>query len=322
MAGRTVDGKPLEAFISDGQRALIPEESGNAINGLGEAAPRRPSPIYWHSRRRRHVYAPLQMWMLEKTSREVPETAELDSGLGGRGARDRVPQAAQRERNTPAGWARQVKAFALAHEADLVGIARLDPEWVFEGYAVDAPWVVMLGVAMDHAALSEAPEPGSMLEVMRAYNRGTRAARALADWILAGGYAAEAEGSPVAGKITLIPPALACGFGELGKHGSIINRRLGSSFRLASVLTDLPLVADAADAFGVDDFCTHCRLCETACPPDAIAPAPSKPCAGTTNGMSISTGACRTSTRPTAAASASRSVHGAGPAWRRHWRKK
>ena len=29
----------------------------------------------------------------------------------------------------------------------------------------------------------------------------------------------------------MIPAALACGFGELGKHGSIINRELGSSLR-------------------------------------------------------------------------------------------
>jgi len=30
------------------QMALWPAVSGNAINGLGEAAPRRASPIYWH----------------------------------------------------------------------------------------------------------------------------------------------------------------------------------------------------------------------------------------------------------------------------------
>ena len=64
--------------------------------------------------------------------------------------------------------------------------------------------------------------------------------------------------------------ALACGFGELGKHGSIINRTYGSSFRLAAVTTDLPLAPDAPDAFGADDFCTRCQVCRNACPPDAI----------------------------------------------------
>jgi epoxyqueuosine reductase len=74
----------------------------------------------------------------------------------------------------------------------------------------------------------------------------------------------------MAGPINLIPAALACGFGELGKHGSIINRRFGSSFRLASVLTDLPLVADRPDDFGADDFCARCQLCTRSCPPEAI----------------------------------------------------
>ena len=74
----------------------------------------------------------------------------------------------------------------------------------------------------------------------------------------------------MAGPVVLIPPALACGFGELGKHGSIINRQFGSSFRLACVLTDIPLVADRPDTFGADDFCVNCRVCVDACPPDAI----------------------------------------------------
>ena len=51
----------------------------------------------------------------------------------------------------------------------------------------------------------------------------------------------------MAGPVNLIPPALACGFGELGKHGSIINRRYGASFRLASVLTEMPLIEDQQD---------------------------------------------------------------------------
>jgi epoxyqueuosine reductase len=273
MAGRTVDGRLLEPFISDEQRALLPDVSGNALNGLGEAARRRPTAIYWHPPRRNHPFAPVQTWMLQKSSREVPEVADMNNALGGRGAKQRAPKAAPKAVAAPAAWSERIKAFALAHEADLAGIARLDPEWVFEGYDVAALWVVVLGIAMDHAELAKAPEPESVIEVMRAYNRGTRAARALADWILAQGYDAEPEGGPIAGKIAMIPAAIACGFGELGKHGSIINRRLGSSFRLACVLTDLPLAPDPEDRFGVDDFCLHCRLCEDACPPDAIAPA-------------------------------------------------
>ena len=68
----------------------------------------------------------------------------------------------------------------------------------------------------------------------------------------------------------MIPPALAAGLGELGKHGSIINRAYGSSFRLAAVTTNLPLISDVPDNFGADEFCASCRVCARACPPDAI----------------------------------------------------
>jgi NAD-dependent dihydropyrimidine dehydrogenase PreA subunit len=209
--------------------------------------------------------------MLRRTAEEVPETRALDHNLGGRGSKQREPVAAERAAGSPESFTEAVKAFALANEADQVAVAAMKTEWFFEGMAQDLPWIVVMAVRMDHAELAAAPEPPSIIEVMRQYNRGTRAARALADWIRSQGYEADPHGGPTAGPLTLIPPALAAGLGELGKHGSIISRAFGASFRLAGVLTDMPLVADAPDTFGVDEFCMNCRVCEKACPPDAIA---------------------------------------------------
>jgi epoxyqueuosine reductase QueG len=132
--------------------------------------------------------------------------------------------------------------------------------------------VIVLGVAMDHSRLSTAPEATAALEVLEQYKRGTYAAWDLRDWIRQHGYEADGHGGPEGGPLQMLPHALAAGFGELGKHGSIINRRLGSSFRLACVTTDLPLMADERDAFGGDEFCQGCRVCTDACPPGAIGP--------------------------------------------------
>jgi epoxyqueuosine reductase QueG len=178
--------------------------------------------------------------------------------------------AENREEMAAPARADAVKAFALAHEADQVGIAAVDADWVFEGIEMDEPWVIVLGVAMDHAKLATAPTNRAGLEVQAQYNRGTRAARALANHIRGLGWKAEAHGGPWAGPMLLTPAALACGFGELGKHGSIINRTYGSSFRLAAVTTDLPLIGDGVDEFGADDFCASCQVCAKACPPGAI----------------------------------------------------
>lgn len=60
------------------------------------------------------------------------------------------------------------------------------------------------------------------------------------------------------------------GFGELGKHGSLINPAYGASFRPSFVTTDLPLEPDRPHEFGVQDYCESCRLCVNNCPGDAI----------------------------------------------------
>ncbi|NQV79380.1 MAG: 4Fe-4S dicluster domain-containing protein [Alphaproteobacteria bacterium] len=175
-------------------------------------------------------------------------------------------------RRTPAAWSAAVKQEARDLGAELVGVARMQPEWVFDGFDVSQKWAVMLGIAMDHAELRTAPHPRAIAEVVRQYGRGTQVAKRLASWLRAQGWDGFPHGGPDAGPILMIPPALACGFGELGKHGSIINPTLGSSFRLAYVLTDLPLEPGAAEAFGADGFCAHCRVCENACPPVALTP--------------------------------------------------
>lgn len=245
---------------------LFPDVSGNAVNGLGETAPRPPRYVMW-TRPDRIAHGRVQ--------KHVNDSYEAHPKLAGAfsGPERRVPPApiaAERRVDTPENWSRRVKEFALAHQADIVGSARVNPLWVFEGAKAHLPFVVVLGVTMEHAELAKAPSVESPAEVAKQYNRGTRAAKSLADFIRTQGYDAEGHGGPGAGPLQLVPAALAAGFGELGKHGSIINRRFGSSFRLAGVLTDLPLVADRPDDIGAEDFCASCQVCTNACPPAAI----------------------------------------------------
>ena len=248
-----------------------PGLSGNAVNGVGERAPRRPSPIFWH-RPDKEAFGRLQERVVARFN-SVGIYHDVYAH-GDRGPKKPDPVAAARVDQPAAAWTRIVKDFALANEADLVGIARVDPQWIFEGYELADPFVIVLGITMDHAILSQVPStaehPEGQLEVAVAYNRGTRAAMKLANFVRAQGWDASAHSGPWASMFSMMPAALACGFGELGKHGSLINRVHGSSFRLAAVTTALPLVPDAPDAFGADDFCTRCQVCRNACPPDAI----------------------------------------------------
>jgi ferredoxin len=248
--------------------AKMPAElSGNTINGLSEVDRRSPSPIMWHQPKRIPEFAAIQQHVNDRYESEPLLTGVFDTP----DRRDPpVPIGDVPEKDSAESWTARVKDFALANEADLVGIAPVDQHNVFQGFTVSNPWVIVLGVYMDHDELSKAPEAEAAAEVAKQYNRGNRAAKTLQNWIRGLGHDAHGHGGPGAGPIQLIPSALRAGFGELGKHGSIINRQLGSSLRLAGVTTDLPLVPDQQDVFGADDFCTSCQICTNACPPDAI----------------------------------------------------
>lgn len=251
---------------------LLPAVSGNTVNGLGETVVRRPSPFFWHPPDRQ-PFGVLQKAVTDH-QQQCAAISEVFSPAAPRGPAP-AAQASERVERTAADWTRAIKDFALANEADLVGVARLDPLWVYEGYEIPHAWVIVVGVAMDHALLDEAPasfeNPASAVEVGRQYNRASRACRALGNWILSQGHPAKAWPGPYASALSMIPAALAAGFGELGKHGSIINRQYGSSFRLSAVTTDLPLVADGPEEFGADEFCLRCQVCSRECPPQAIA---------------------------------------------------
>ena len=151
----------------------------------------------------------------------------------------------------------------------------MDLLFVFEGYAIDEPWVIVLALAHNYERLKEVPSDETngigVVDVGDQYARGTRSSYALANWIRSQGYTANPYPGPSAGALVLIPPAIASGLGELGKHGSLISRRFGSGVRLAGVTTDMPLVATAPIRFGADEFCSTCQVCTNACPPGAIS---------------------------------------------------
>lgn len=249
------------------QMALWPDVSGNAINGVGETQVRRPSPVYWHAPEST-PHGKLQLWFYSQMTPLVAEARRIRMQAAELPV---APVTGEPEQHDAAEWTRIVKAAALDAGADLVGITRVRPEWVFEGHEVTQPWAIMLGLQHDWEALRTAPADTAAAEVILQYARGMKVAKGLAGAIRARGHDATPLGGPMAFPMLLVPPAIEAGLGELGKHGSIINRRIGSNFRLAAVLVDIPLVADAPDNFGADDFCTLCQSCATACPPEAIS---------------------------------------------------
>lgn len=250
------------------QMALMPPVSGNTINGLGEAVRRRPRVVYWAPDPDTIPHGAVQRWFYRRN--DDPAFAAERAARAALAAEPLPEVAPVPVPGGPADWAARIKAEGRRLGAEDVGIARLDPAWLYEGVEAKGRFVILVAVAMDFATMQQAPAVPAGVEVVRQYTRGMRISKALAGWLRRQGHGAEAEPGPMTGSLTLIPAAMAAGMGELGKHGSLIHRRLGSMFRLAAVLTDLELAPDAPDAFGADGFCTHCRICADHCPPGAI----------------------------------------------------
>jgi len=265
-----LSGIRRKPYTPDPKTLSLLSVSGNPINGVGETEVRRASPFFWHPPEQ-HPYGDLQM-VARQNSRKCPGSTEAFAAAYNHP--ELCPIADERNLAPADQLATEVKAFALAHEADAAGIAPMDPLYVFEGYSIEEPWVIVLALAHSYERLKEVPSDETngigVCDVGDQYARGTRSSYALANWIRSQGYRAHAYPGPMADALLLIPPAIASGLGELGKHGSLISPQFGAGVRLAGVTTDMPLVATAPIRFGADDFCKDCQACIRACPPGAI----------------------------------------------------
>lgn len=263
--------KTKEKFVpSKEQMALWPDVSGNDVNGLGETEIRRPSPIYWQTPSLT-PFGPLMKFFEDW----APRDEELfNTQMETDRIRDTVvpPVSPTRVEKSSGEWSKLVKKVAIESGGAAVGITKMRPEWVIETFEVPYENVITIGVAMDFENLKTAPAVSSAIEVIKQYGRAHLVSHAIATWIHSQGWDAVSYGGSNNVPILLIPPALESGLGELGKHGSLINRENGSVLRLGGLVTNMPLDYDSADSFGVDDFCMNCKACEKACPPDALYP--------------------------------------------------
>ena len=246
----------------------VPPRSGNEINGHGERKPRRATQVFHNADSTRPIdwqglddfFMCVNPWQVVR--HRLLNKFEL--------RKERGPVARRIVDEGPEENAAFVKAAAREAGASLVGIAEIRETDLFEGREAPHRTAVCIGLPMVREEMAHAARPRGAAEVMRTYRRIGLIAMRLGREIRRRGFPAKAYGDPNATDILHIPLAVRAGLGQLGKHGSMISREHGSNFRLAAVLTDMPLALDAPRDIGVDDVCIHCRRCVIDCPPDAI----------------------------------------------------
>jgi ferredoxin len=160
------------------------------------------------------------------------------------------------------------KAFELG--ADEVGMAEIEPSDIYKGREVKEKYAIVVAQRMLWRNFQEVPSHDSAVECLRIYFSLGEVVIQLADYIRSLGYPCVVEHPIGDSDVLHVPLALKAGFGELGRHGSIIHPRMGPLFRLGSVITDMPLQIDFPIDAGIAVFCDNCRACCIYCPAKAI----------------------------------------------------
>lgn len=185
---------------------------------------------------------------------------------------------------TPELATRRVKGFALHLGADLVGIAEINPLWLYsrrgeifhdnwqdwgKEITADHRFAVVFATEMDFGLVGAAPHTATVIESMKNYAKGAYISVQLASYIANLGYPATANHLRHY-EAVLVPLAVDAGLGELGRLGYLMTKEFGPRVRLGAVTTNLPLIPDRPVDIGVEDFCRLCKKCAVCCPSQSI----------------------------------------------------
>ena len=171
---------------------------------------------------------------------------------------------------SPREAADHLKAKVLEFGADIVGICEIEPSDVYRGRTVTERYAIAVGQRMSWLEFQVVPSLESATECLRVYFTLGETVIRLAAHLRSLGHPCKVEHPIGDSDLLHIPIGLKAGFGELGRHGSIIHPKLGPLFRMGSVITSLALATDAPIDAGIAKFCNTCRACRIYCPANAI----------------------------------------------------
>jgi len=183
--------------------------------------------------------------------------------------------------DSPDKLSHMIKRAGRFFGADLIGICKLNPNWVYshefntltlDHYPIELPQgcdnVVAMAVAMDYDLIRSAPTAVASSATGQGYSKMAFIANAMATFIRSMGYRAMPSGNDTA---LSIPITMAAGLGEWSRMGLLLTEKFGPRVRLFKVFTDMPLKHDSFRPFGAVEFCKTCKICATHCPSRAIS---------------------------------------------------
>ena len=184
----------------------------------------------------------------------------------------------------PVALTKIIKEKALWIGADMVGIAELNPLWIYThwghqnvryshaakvGDPIEIPpefdRVIVMIHEMGYDVIQRSP--GVEYDTDITYSKGGWCASSLATFIAELGHRAIPSVNELGIDIAM---AVDAGLGEMGRNGMLITRDYGPRVRISKVFTNLPLIPDSPIDIGVQKFCEKCALCAKHCPSQAL----------------------------------------------------
>jgi reductive dehalogenase len=177
-----------------------------------------------------------------------------------------------------------VKNYACHIGADLVGITKINPLWLYSHRGEECypeidkygseiknefKYAVVFATEMNYGHVMTAPHTPLVAESMNNYAKGVYISTMLAKWFAKMGYKASAQHFSHFDMV-MPPVAIDAGIGEYARNGYLISDKFGARVRLGGVLTNMPLAVDQPISLGVNEFCSRCKKCATSCPSNSI----------------------------------------------------
>ena len=173
----------------------------------------------------------------------------------------------------PRVLSRHIKSLGYFLGADMIGICALPEAAVFteEEDCAYPSAIILLNTKKAYITRQSygrewIDDPCSF----QSYQRCACQAQVMTSYLRRLGYNAD---SSIVNKYPTLMPQLVieAGLGEESRMGIALNPFVGASFKVSAVLTDLPLEADKPIDFGLQEYCSGCRICAEQCPTQAIS---------------------------------------------------
>lgn len=128
---------------------------------------------------------------------------------------------------------------------------------------------IVFAVEMDKDMINRAPQCEEVIAVTKGYIDSAIIGMWISYYIRELGYDAR---NHMDGNYLVVAPLVAmdAGLGEIGRNGLLITKKYGQRVRLGVITTDMPLIVDKREEFGIKEFCKICNKCSKTCPGKAI----------------------------------------------------